>query len=136
MTTIKKVYLFANFATFAGFAVAFYAAPRALGEAIGMRFENPAALADFRAMYGGLCLASAYVLGRGLRDKAHERSSIVFAVLGAAALAAGRLLTFATEGPGGPFVYASLASEVLAIGIGLALLRGGEATEGAREAVA
>lgn len=136
MKTIKKVYLFANFATFAGFAVAFYAAPRALGEALGLRFQDTAALADFRAMYGGLCLASAFVLARGLRDDAQMRSSIVFAVLGAAALAVGRLLTFATEGPGGPFVYASLASEVLAIGVGLALLRGAEATEGAREAIA
>lgn len=126
MNTIKKVYLFANLATYAGFAAAFLAAPRVLGEAIGVRFETAAALADFRAMYGGLCLGAAIVIGQGLRDRAFERPAMVLSIACAAGLLLGRVLTLATEGPGSMFIYASMASEVLAVGIGLALVKARE----------
>ena len=124
---VKKVYLFANVAIYAGVAAAFLAAPKPLGEAIGLRFESTAALADFRAMYGGLCLGAAISIAKGMRDAAWERSAILLAITSAAGLFLGRVLTLATVGPANPFTYASMASEVLAVAAGLFVY--GRATE-------
>ncbi|NOU32429.1 MAG: DUF4345 family protein [Polyangiaceae bacterium] len=126
MNTIKKVYLSANLATYAGFAAAFFAVPRVLGEAIGVRFETAAALADFRAMYGGLCLGVAVVIGMGFRKRRFEQPAMVVSIACAGALLLGRALTLATDGPGNAFIYASMASEVLAVGVGLALAKSSE----------
>jgi len=125
MHFIKKLYLIANLATYAGFAVAFFAFPRALGEAIGYRFETSAALADCRAFYGGLSFGITLVLLRGLRDAAFERAAVLLSVAAAGGLLAGHLGTLAAEGgPTNLYYLLSVASEIVGVGVGLVILRG------------
>lgn len=123
MDTLKKGFLAINLLVYVSFVALAYLAPTWLSGRLGIHLEGTTALADFRAMYGGLTLGASviFVLGIGREDL--RPAALWLATAGALGLVLGRLLTLVQAGPAGPYIYASLASEVAAIGAGALLLR-------------
>ena len=121
---IEKLLLLSNLGIFWAYAAGFLAAPRALGAKLGIELTNATALADFRAMYGGLCLACGFVFLRGLRDEQWRVPALWLPTLGAGGLALGRVVTFLVDGVTSPIILGFLASEVVAIAAGAYVLIG------------
>ena len=120
----EKLLLASNVAIFWAYGIGFLAAPRALGEQLGIQLTNATALADFRAMYSGLCLACGFVFFRGLRDATWRVPALWLATLSAAGLALGRVATLVLDGVTSPIILGFLGSEVVAVVAGAYVLMG------------
>lgn len=120
---LKTPYLIINFVVYAAFALAFFIMPTMLAEMIGIQFRDTGALADFRAMYGGLCLAISILILLGILKIAYQRAAVVLSILGGGALFLGRLVTLIVDGPGNLFIYVSMATEVFTVILGYALAK-------------
>jgi hypothetical protein len=123
MDKVTKLFLLANAAVFWGFAAAGLLAPAWLAAQLDMTLGSTTALADFRAVYGGLCLGIGELLVMAISKEALQRPAITLATLMCGGLALGRIVTLATAGAAGPYIYASLASEVACAAVGAWLLR-------------
>ncbi len=124
---LATVLLLGNLAIFAAYGVGFLIAPQALASQLDITLGSASALADFRAMYGGLCLAVGAFFVLGLRFATWRRQAVVLATLGAGGLAVGRLTSIAIDGLPGPLVLAFLASELAALALGgFILMQGAE----------
>lgn len=126
ISRLKVPFLFLNLAIYAGFAVAFLAMPVRFAEMIGIQLQSSAALADFRAVYGGLCLGISLVLIAGIARSGYCQAALLLAITCGSGLLLGRLITLLLDGPGNLYIYASMASEVFAIIAGLFLYRAEE----------
>lgn len=122
--SLARLYLWAQFAAFAGFAVAGYAVPSRFAAALGMSLSDVTAVADFSATYGGMSAGIAVVLALGATRDAWERPATLLAVTASAGLLLGRLVTLAQHGPAGAYIHGSMAVELLAALLGIVLLRG------------
>lgn len=123
MKTLEKGFLALNLIIYAGFVAAAYLAPVWLGNQLGIHLGGTTALADFRAMYGGLPLAASVVFVLGIERDELRRAAIWLATAGALGLLVGRLLTLVQAGPAGLYIYASMGSEMVAVVAGAFLLR-------------
>ncbi|EQA44444.1 PF14248 domain protein [Leptospira broomii serovar Hurstbridge str. 5399] len=123
LTLISKVYLLLNLAVFFAFAVGFFIAPTMLADQIGFSIHSTAALADFRAMYGGLCLGIGILILLGILQTKTRIAAIQISVLTAGGLLLGRLITLILDGPGNEYIYISMLTEVFGIALGFFLLR-------------
>ncbi|MBL8021299.1 MAG: DUF4345 family protein [Leptospirales bacterium] len=130
ISKLKVPYLFLNLAIYAGFAAVFLATPVRFADMIGIQLQSSAALADFRAVYGGLCLGISLVLIAGIASGGYRRGAILLATACGGGLLLGRLITLLFDGPGNLYIYVSMASEVFALGAGLVLLRAEEYEKG------
>lgn len=122
---LATVLLVANLVIFAAYGVGFLIAQQALASRLDITLGSASALADFRAMYAGLCLAVATIFILGLRFAQWRRQAVVLATLGAGGLAVGRLTSIAIDGLPGPLVLAFLASELAALALGTFILMQG-----------
>ncbi|MDV6234515.1 DUF4345 domain-containing protein [Leptospira ellisii] len=120
---ISKLYILLNVAVYLGFGIAFILFPIRFASMIGITFEGSAALADFRAMYGGLCLGIEIVLFLGYLREEWRKFAILLSVTTAGGLLFGRLYTLFLDGPGNEYIYVSMATEIGAVAIGAWLLR-------------
>ncbi|PJZ57803.1 DUF4345 family protein [Leptospira barantonii] len=123
LSIISKVYLALNLAVYGGFTVGFFILPVRLASLIGIEIRDSAALADFRAMYGGLCLGISAIFILGWFKEEFKKSSIVLALTAAVGLLSGRIYTLLLDGPGNEYIYISMATEIGAIVIGTWLLK-------------
>lgn len=112
-----------NLAVYGAFTIGFFLIPIRLASLIGIELKNSAALADFRAMYGGLCLGVGAILLLGFSKEEFRKSSVALAVTTAVGLLFGRIYTLVADGPGNEYIYLSMATEVWAILIGAWILK-------------
>lgn len=124
ISKLRVPFLVLNFAIYAGFGAAFFAMPVTLAQMIGIELKDTAALADLRAMYGGLCLAVSVVLAISIFRHEYRGPGLLLSVAGGAGLFLGRLITLVFDGPGNEYIYASMVTEIFAVLMGLVLLRG------------
>lgn len=118
-----NVYLLMNLTVYFGFAIGFFVQPKPLAEMIGISFRSTAALADFRAMYGGLCLSIGILILSGILRPATRILAIRLSLLTAAGLFLGRLVTIIFDGPGNEYIYVNMFTEVVGVFLGWFLLR-------------
>ncbi|APR75651.1 Hypothetical protein A7982_00997 [Minicystis rosea] len=124
METLKKGFLALNLMIYASFVAAAFLAPIWLGNQLGIHLSGTTALADFRAMYGGLCLGASVIFVLGIEREDARPAAMWLATAGALGLFLGRLLTLVQAGPAGIYIYASMGSELVAVLAGAFLLRG------------
>ncbi|TGK12064.1 DUF4345 domain-containing protein [Leptospira fletcheri] len=120
---LRSAYLLMNLAVYFGFAVGFLVQPNPLAEMIGISFRSTAALADFRAMYGGLCLGIGILILSGMLRPTARIAAIQLSLLTAAGLFLGRLITIVFDGPGNEYIYISMFTEAVGVFLGWFLLR-------------
>ncbi len=127
MQTIAKIYLASVLLVFWGFTVGFFGWPRQLGERLGIHLASTAAVADFRAMYGGMCLGVGILFWLGIRRPSWRVPAVLLSITTAAGLLLGRLITWGIDGDPGPIIYGFMGTEVAAIAVGVWLLKSPEA---------
>ncbi|EIE02584.1 hypothetical protein LEP1GSC185_1561 [Leptospira licerasiae serovar Varillal str. VAR 010] len=120
---ITKIFLALNLAVYAGFTVAFLLFPIPLANVIGYTIHSSAALADFRAMYSGLCFGVGLLVYYGLVKQEFRTQAILLSVASAAGLFIARLYTLFLDGPGNEYIYLSMATEIVSVFLGAWLLR-------------
>ena len=124
-----------NAAVFLAFGAAFLAAPAQLAGWLDVELGSPSALADVRAMYGGLSLACGLLFVFGLRRESWFMPSLFLVMTTSAGLALGRSYSMLVSGVPGPLVLALLATEVGSFAWALLGYRALEATEPSRAAL-
>ncbi len=104
--------------------VAALADPTGTADWVDFDLESSSALAEFRAMYGGLSVALALLhIGSAVRG-AWLRPALLMSSALTAGLLTGRLVSIGLDGVPGPFVLGLALSEVLLLGLsGVALWR-------------
>jgi Domain of unknown function (DUF4345) len=117
------LFLTANAVLFALFGVVAMFAPSLLGTPLDFTLPSPTALADFRAVYGGLSLALATFTGLALRRAELRPAAVLVLTLALDGLAFGRLMSWVLSGPGSAIIFAQLGLEVVAATWGALLLR-------------
>ena len=121
---LVNVYLVLHILVFWGYTVAWLGWPNELAGALGFRIDTPDALADVRAMYGGMCAGVCVVFAQALRDPACRRPAVALAVATAAGLLLSRLYS-ATDAMFGLPNFGFAATEVFSVAMGGWLLAGG-----------
>ena len=120
---VFPLFLGLNLVVYLAYGVGFMLAPQKLAALLDITLGSPTALADFRAMYGGLGLGCAAFFAMAMKNVSMRHSGLVLAVFGAAGLMIGRLFTMAVDGMPGPVIFLLLATEVFAVVGGLFLLK-------------
>jgi hypothetical protein len=121
-TIFAKLFLLGNVVPYAAFTIGFFAIPIQLASYIGITLHSTSAIADFRAMYGGLCLAIGVILVLGVFRNSWTDKSILLAILAAAGLLFGRLITLALDGPWNMYICVSALMEIVSILGGIAIV--------------
>lgn len=116
------LFIGANLAVFAAFAAGSLVAPQAFAAQLDITLGSASAIADFRAVYGGLSLGVGVLFALSLREVSLRPTAVLLATLTAGGLMLGRLITMVTDGMPGPLVLVFLGSEVIAVAVGLVLL--------------
>ena len=101
-----------NARVFVDFGLAFLAKPQALARLLEIELSSPTALADLRAMYGGLALAVGALLCAGLRRKEWLMPSLWLVIATSGGLALGRLYSVLASGLPSGVILGFLASEL------------------------
>jgi uncharacterized protein DUF4345 len=112
-----------NLLVFMAYAAAALAAPAQLAAQLDITLGSTSALADFRAMYGGLSLGCSVVFVAGLRNLSFRPAAVMLATFTSAGLILGRLITIAVDGMPGTLVMVILATEVASAAMGFFLLK-------------
>lgn len=120
---ITKGFLTLNLAVYAGFTLVFLLFPISFANWIGISIQSSAALADFRAMYSGLCLGIAIPLYYGITRIEFRVPALYLAIATAGGLFLGRFYTLLLDGPGNEYIYLSMATEVFSVFFGAWLVR-------------
>ena len=123
MLLLLRIYLVLHLAIAWGYGVLVFADPQRVAALFEIALPTNTALADFRAMYGGLMLGMGIVFLRGLLRAAWRAPAVLLAAATGGALAIGRLLTLLLDGPVGGIIYLNGAIDVLACVLGVWLLR-------------
>lgn len=119
--TVPYLMLITVLFTVVGLAVTFE--PTFVARQLEMTVESASAVSDFRAVYGGLCFAVA-VLGVMAVRREELRHTVVLAfVLVCDGLVLGRLISWATHGPGSVLINAQLVLELVGAVAGFVVLR-------------
>jgi hypothetical protein len=108
---IREIVLI-NAAVFLAFGCAFMLFPAQLAGLIDLAPSSANALADMRAMYGGLSLSAGVLFVLGLRRESWFLPSLFLVLASSAGLAFGRLYSIAVSGVPGTLVLVFLASEL------------------------
>jgi hypothetical protein len=120
---VFPLFLGVNLLVYLAYGVGFLLAPQKLAAELDITLGSATALADFRAMYGGLSLACAAFFALAIKNVSMRHSALLLAVLGAGGLMIGRLITMAFDGMPGAVIFVMLATEVFAVVGGVILLR-------------
>lgn len=116
-----RLVLFLAFATFAFFGVTFLIMPQAMAAVVDIHPISSTAQSDVMAVYGGLELAIAGVLGRSLTQRGRTKAGLWLAAILFAGLGGGRLVGVALHSPVSAVTLRVLCAEwVAAIGCAFA----------------
>lgn len=98
---------------FLGFGAAYLLFPAQLARYFGIQLTTASALADLRAMYGGVPLALGAVLVQALRDPRWLAPSLAMIMASLAGAAAARIYSIAVSGVPDALVLTFLVAELL-----------------------
>src|SRR5690349_4975973 len=112
---IREIVLI-NAGVFLAFGAAFLLFPRELAGLLEVTLGSASALADMRAMYGGLSLACGTLFVLGLRREDWFAPSLFLVMATSLGLASGRIFSGLVSGMPGPLVLALLATELVSFG--------------------
>jgi len=110
---IREIVLI-NAVVYLGLGAGFLLFPSPLAGLFDIELRSPSALADLRAVYGGISLAVGGLFVAGLRRESWFAPSLFLAMTSAAALAFSRIYSSAVSGMPGTLVLAFLGLELLA----------------------
>jgi hypothetical protein len=108
---------------FAGIGLAFVFAPEAMAARVDVSLASVTADHDVRAVYGGLQIACAILLGWGALSRLHVRPALVAQLVLYGGLVAGRLVGWITSGAPGSFGLWLHGLEALGFAAGALALR-------------
>ena len=106
-----------NAAIWISFGPAFYFWPEAIGEFLGIALQNPTALADFRAMYGGAPLGVGLFMAMGLRCADWFKPALMVVILGTGGILLGRLISVAYDSNVEAFMWGFIVLEVIMLAV-------------------
>lgn len=118
-----RLFIAFNALVYLAFGPAFYFFPQALAGLLGITLGSPTALADFRAMYGGLPLAAGLLMAIASKRASWQEPAYFLCMAGAAGLLFGRVLSIVLCGAPGLPIYGFMASEIVALVWGAILYR-------------
>lgn len=98
-------------------------APQALFDTTGLTLHGVPALAEIRAVYGGVFLMPAFVLARGVAYPAWRRPAVALVALILAGFVTGRLVSIPLDGPPEGVGIPNLIAESIGLGLSLTLWR-------------
>lgn len=104
-----------NALVFVDFGVAFLARPEALARLMNIELQSASALADLRAVYGGLSLAVGVWLFASMRRADWLGSSLVLVMLTSGGLAFGRVYSMLASGMPSGVILGFLATEIMSL---------------------
>jgi hypothetical protein len=121
--TLTTVFVAINALVWMAFGPVFYFATESAAAQLDIALNSPTALADFRAMYGGMPLGGGILMAMALWRKEWSKPVLMFILLGTTGLLVGRLITMVSPGGVGTEIYVFSALEIGTIVIGLWLYR-------------
>jgi hypothetical protein len=123
--TAARAIVMINCILFLAFGFAWIVSPARFARAVEIRVSTPTALADLRAMYGGLSLAIGALLLQGLRDPAWFAPSLFLTMATSAGLGGARIYSIAVSGvPNTLVLVGGLALEILSFTWAVVAYRG------------
>ena len=123
---LKKLLIVSNALVFLGFGPAFWFATEDLAGPIGIQLTTPTALADFRAMYGGLSFAVGVFFVMSLKRKAWEPAALFIIAATSFGLLLSRIGSMiATHGGVDPYIFLAATLELGSGVLGAILYRKG-----------
>ena len=128
MILLTKGFVAVNAVIWMAFGPVFYFAPETFAGYLDIALQSPTALADFRAMYGGIPLGVGVFMVMGLIRKEWMEPALMVILLGTTGLLVGRLLTLVDTGGVSGLIYFVGGLEAGTIIIGAWLYRNLERT--------
>lgn len=122
-SALVRVFICLHAAVFLAWGLGFYAAPSALAALFDIRLDSGTAVADFRAMYGGLSVGTGLLFTVAVRKQAWVVPALFTITTTSGFLLVGRILTRATE-PVGTLIYLIAAMEIVSLVAAVLLLAG------------
>jgi hypothetical protein len=113
--TLTKIFVAVNALVWLALGPASYFAPVDLAARLDIALTSPTAIADFRAMYGGVPLGIGIFLVMGLRRREWMKPALMLIALATSGLLLGRVITMAQPGEVGTIIYVFAALEALAV---------------------
>jgi hypothetical protein len=118
--SFPRIVLLLSSLPFAGIGVAFLVAPQTMGQLVGVHLADATAIADARAVYGGLQLGCAAFLAYASSQTSWLRPGLALQVATFGGLFGARLVSYAVSGLPSALGYLLHAGEALGLFIGLA----------------
>ncbi|MFT3711803.1 MAG: DUF4345 family protein [Archangium sp.] len=128
MTKTLPLYFVVNAVLFAAFAVGAFFVPQLLATPLEISLTTPTALADFRAVYGGLSFGIAFLSVFALRKPEFQLPVLWLLTFCMDGLILGRLISTVMSGPGSVVIFAQLGLELFSAAWGFALIRAHQPT--------
>jgi hypothetical protein len=108
---LTRAIVVVNAVVFVAFGLAFLAAPEALAATLGIELGSTTALADFRAIYGGLTLACGVLFFLSLSRAGWLPPSLFLVAASSAGLLVARIYSTLVSGVPSPIIFVFCALE-------------------------
>jgi hypothetical protein len=118
MATFTKAFIALNVLVFVGFGLSYIIAPQYFAAPVEIEVRTPTALADFRAIYGGLSLSVGLFFALGLFRPAMVLPALWLIAGSSLALALSRVYSTLASGVPGPQIFLFTGLELVAFAIG------------------
>ncbi len=118
MSTLTKAFIALNVLVFVSFGLVFIFAPVYFASTVEIELSSPTALADFRAIYGGLSLSVGLFFALGLFRPALVLPVLWLIAASSLALALSRFYSVIASGTPALPIFAFAALELVAFAIG------------------
>ena len=122
-TTMTRLFLGVTGLAFAGYGLMCLFVPAVVGEAAQLGLASETAVAEVRAMYGGLQLALGVLSLLAVLRPALEKTALLSLCFVFAGLAGGRLFAIVLASDPGAYNYAAFGYEAVSVSIASALVR-------------
>jgi hypothetical protein len=126
---LRKIFLAVTGFAFASYGLVCLIAPATVGGAAELGMASEVAVAEVRAMYGGLQLSIGVLSLLAIFRPALEKTALISLCFLFAGLAGGRLLAIVLASDPGAYNYAAFGYEAVSVLAAVALLRPCAATE-------
>ncbi|MDD9941760.1 MAG: DUF4345 domain-containing protein [Myxococcales bacterium] len=133
MTSIERsarILLAVHVAVYLAFGLVFIIAPSWAARSLGIELANTTALADLRAIYGGLPLGVGACLAAGLKDRRWLLPTVVLAGVCSLEVALARAYSWVMSGHPGTTIVVFMALELAGVWWALSVYRGLRRAEG------
>ena len=126
---LRKIFLAVTGLAFAGYGLMCLFVPETVGDAAELGLASEVAVAEVRAMYGGLQLSIGVLSLLAIFRPALEKTALLSLCFLFAGLAGGRLFAIALASGAGAYNYAAFGYEAVSVLVAIALVRAGGSAE-------